>query len=795
MTTRNRTRDSKPAMPARAAAADWSLQPRGPVSAAGMGALALAAASVAGGPVFHINPGWAVGGTMLGAALTVLTGLNTPPKSLGWRLYAWLTGGGWLTWTLMGDLAALEPWLVLGGISMTAGMTYTWAHTTKPRPSMTGHHRNGPLSSSPQLSASVPRKSVPLAEEWVARIARVGDLRVTIEDWKEWEHGGGFSALVGLPPGGANITTLDNKKVALAADADLPDGCTVEFRGSGRRRSVWMDVATVNKLAEVIDHPGDYSPRDITHGITLGTFRNGEPMTVQMREPRTIVVGTTGSGKTGVLHTATSELGRCFNNVVFHMDLNGGGISQPWLRAWLDGHTERPAVDYAAGCPQEALLMADAMVKMALARKTAYAELRMSADEDKLPVSAEVPQVTTVLDEGFEVLSDTIRDPIQKAIRAKVEEAVRIGRAEAVQLLASALRSTSNTVSPDLLSRMHNRIWMAGGEQKEAEYLYNYPRGLSVKDDLAGPPGNGYVRRFRDDTVRTWRAWRMRPQRDIRPASLAIADRRPDLDAATAQAAGDGYATRLVRMRWCFSTPAQRDHLERPEPIELPGMFEPSGEPMVWDPTVTHPAASDMRGQLEVRPDPPKPVRRSDSDRHLHLLQGGAASSWASPETIAAAAASHHQAAGAAPMRTTAAAAAAPVWSAEHVTAIPAAGPVLAVGDDLPEIVLRVLRALRKSARGRLHSEVLAARVGVGDASALAALLSPLGLTPLPNSFKQGGAKRRGYALSAAEQCAARIARGETRVPEEVAAWPDDGTEDSTEDPAEDGAEDGAEGE
>lgn len=769
MTSRTRSR-REPTPPARRA--DWSLQPRGPVSAAGMGGLALAAASVAGGQVLHVHPGWAVAGTAIGASVAVLTGLNTLPKALGWRLWCWLTGGGWLTWTLMDGLAAMEPWLLLGGISMTAGMTYTWAHTTKPRPSMTGHHLNGPLSGSP-LTANVPRASLPLAEEWLARIRRCSELRVTIEDWKDWSHGAGFSALVALPPGGANIRTLADKAIRLAADADLPDGCAVEFRPSGRRRSVWMDVSTVNKLAEVVDHPRDYSPRDVTEGVTLGRYRNGEPMTVKVREPRTIVVGTTGSAKTGTLHTATCELGRCFNNLVWHMDLNGGGVSQPWLRSWLNGDSDRPAVDWAAPCPEEALLMSHAMVAIALERKTAYSGLRMAADEDKLPVSADVPQITTILDEGFEVLSDTIRDPLQKAIRADIEETARIGRAEAVQLVLSALRSTSNTLSTDLLSRMHNRIFMAGGATKEAEYLFDYPRGLSAEEDLSGP-GSGYVRRFGESEIRTWRAWRMKPQRDIYPASAAIAARRPDLDAASARAAGDAYTSRLTRMRWLFSTQEERDHLQRPDPIELPGMYEANGEPIVWDPAVSHPCARDVHTQLEVRPTPHKPVRQADSRAHLQLLQGGTAAGWASPESIAAAAHSQRAAAGTAPMPVTAAAAAEPVYAAtaEQIR------PVTAAAAELPEIVRRVLTILRRARDGRLHSEDLAARAGVADKLQLAQLLGAVGLTPRPNSFERGGKKRRGYDVRDAEECAARIAGGEQEVPAAVADWPDVDDED-----------------
>ncbi|MFI6819293.1 hypothetical protein ACIBG7_43380 [Nonomuraea sp. NPDC050328] len=751
--------------------ADWGLTPRGPGGAAALSGLTLAAAAVVGGPMLDVPVVWPIAATTAGAALTYLTGRDLARRTLVWRLAARLLAGGWLTWALLTDLWAPEPWLTLVGLSTAGGMTYTWASYPGGRTNRHGHQA-GLLGNVALPVTGIPRRDQPLAEEWVRRIQRVARVRVRVTGMQTWGNGGGFSLQLRLPDDGTSLDTMDGYAVRLAASADLPAGCNVEFRGGGSKRSVWMDVATVNRLVEDLDYPGDHSPRSILDGITLGLCRNGDPLTLQVRQPRTIVVGTTGSAKTGTLHAATAALGRCEDGLTWQMDLNGGNVSIPWLRPWLDGHTDRPAIDWAACCAEEALLMADAKVRIALERKTAYAALRLASDEDKLPISPAVPQITTILDEGHEVLSDSIRDPIQREIRKLIEKTARIGRAEAVTYLLSTLRSISGTLSTDLLNLMHNRLFMAGGEQKEANYLYDYAKGVNVQD-LAGP-GSGFARRFGSPEVRSWKAYRLKPARDIRPASLAVSGIRPELDAPSAAAAGDAYATRLDRMRWCFSTPEEREHLTPPAPVELPGLYEPTGEPLVWHPALTHPPAS--RSQMEPRPEPGKPVRQADSERHLRLLRGGATAGWEDPAAIAARARAERVASGAAPMPRTAAATAT-VVHAEQVLQLAVAG------QELPEIVRRVLTALGKARDGRLHSEVLAARVGVDSKAELAELLRPLGLAPLPNSFERGGKKRRGYDLADARACADRIAAGEQEVPDHIAAWPDvDQTDDQTDD-------------
>lgn len=741
-----------------AAEVDWSLRPRGTASAAVQGTLALAALATAG-DLASVHPLWGGAATAAASLATVVRSayLAHPPASVLYRLGCALGAGSWLTWTLTAGLWQQSTWAALGLGALTAGLLAPLGRAT--------HRAPRPTSTEPS-TALVPRRHARVAEEWADRIYRCCNrLRVQVEDVQEWPTKTGYSLLIVLPPGGATASRLKSAAEGMANDARLPRGCGIEITPGDLRGTLWMHVSTVNRLAETIYHPGDFSPRSLLDGITIGEYRTGEPVTIQVREPRAIVVGTTGSGKSGTLHTITAELGRCTDGLVWHMDLNGGGIAQAWLRPWLDGQTDRPAVDWAAPCPEEALLMADAEVNIAIERKTLYAKRRLEADTDLLPIGPDVPQITMILDEGAEVLAPSVRNPIQRQIQSRIEEIARIGRAEACQVLVSALRSISSTLSTDLLSRLHTRIIMAGCEQKEIDYLYDHASGPTV-EDLAGP-GSGLIRSPVSREIRVWRCWRMTPAQHIRPAALAIARIRPELDAPSVAAAGEAYATRYERMRWLFSTPEERAYLPRPRPIELP-MLDERGRPLIWDPAQTHPAENNVH-QAQPTVPAPRPATPAAALRpRLTLVQGGQglgdATAWPDLRTLQATPAP------AAPRLASAA-----DWPdiRRPATPRPPQAPAVAEAPEhpLPEILARALAAFEESGDDRMHSADLAAALGLTQVE-LAALLRPLGVTTLPRAFVRGGHEARGYARETLEAAAERIRRGEIDIPAEVATWP-----------------------
>ncbi|WP_432924285.1 hypothetical protein ACQPZZ_29085 [Microbispora sp. CA-135349] len=108
---------------AEARRADWSLAPRGPVSGTAQGALALAAAAVAG-DLATVSPVWGGAVTAAGAVATVIRShhLAHPPAALLYRLGCWLGAGSWLMYTLAAGLWNQGAWAALGIGALTAGL-------------------------------------------------------------------------------------------------------------------------------------------------------------------------------------------------------------------------------------------------------------------------------------------------------------------------------------------------------------------------------------------------------------------------------------------------------------------------------------------------------------------------------------------------------------------------------------------------------------------------------------------------------------------------------------------------
>ncbi|MFF4417124.1 hypothetical protein ACFYY8_31775 [Streptosporangium sp. NPDC001559] len=718
---------------------DWSLTPRGTASSTGLGALALAAVA-AGGDMLQLHPGWAAGGAVLGVVGTVLSGSQHHPRALAYRLGCWLGAGGWLAWTWADTPWDLNAFAALGLGALGAGLFAPWARTTTTAPA------------SPSAGAAVVmHRHATLATAWAERIHRVADVRVQVEDLREWDGGGGFSALVMQPLGGSSTSKLRGAAVGLAEDARLPNGCGVEFGAGPFRGSLRMHVSTLNRLAETIPHPGIRLGGSINDpdAIRLGGHRDGSTATVALRESTMALAGQKRSGKSGTLHNITADAGALDDCLVWHMDLNGGGISRAWLRCWLDGRTPRPAIDWAAGCPEEALLMAQALVDIAKDRKSAHADLKAAQDVQLLPVSRQVPAILLILDEGKEVLGTKITEPLVRAIRRALETTVDIGGNEAVNAVLSVLRSTSTALSTDILKQCSTRATMRVFDQSEIDYLFGYRRGVSPQD--APEQGSGFLQAGAE-AVRVFKAYFMVPS-DIDAAAVQIAAHRPDLDADAVRAAGPAYATRLERMRYLYSTPSVQATLPAPEPIDLPGFDDgpwyPAGVPA--DGAEPNTGKASASGTV---------ARRRPG--HLTLLNpGGATAGWDDPETIAARARSQqsprlgggHQT-GPGPR---------PRLRAEQVHEVPAEQV------PVPALLTRAIAAF--DGDDRIHSATLADRLDI-DQVELAELLRGIGVRTLQRAFMRGGEERRGYGREDLEAAAAAIRSGDLQVPPEVEAWP-----------------------
>lgn len=737
---------------------DWSLAPRGVVSATALATSGLVAVGGAG-DIAHINPVFAGLGAGVGALshliATTAQGKHAPGAII-YRLACWTGAGSWLTWAMSGPdhwyngqgLAALAIGAVGAGVA--AGPIGGQRRTNTPRDR---RRRGGEL---------VPAAG-PVALAWEARFKRVCRVPVRVLAVTAWANGAGFDLHCQLPPGNITRDRIAAAADALATDARLPEGCGVEARpvpgGKGNRGEFVLAVSTHNRLGSADDpepvkihYPADYSPRSILAPVGLGEHRDGSVAGVQLREQAALIVGQTGGGKTNLLDVTTLGIARCKDALVWHIDMNGGGMSQFWLAPWLNGQTDRPVIDWAAPNPVEALYMTTLALAIAKDRKTSYREFKAAANAKLLPVSEGLPEIVLMIDEGAEVLAPTNRDPISRQVRDNLEEIQRIGRNEAVRPVISSLRPTQDMIAPNILKQSAIKMALYGLDAADLGHLYSWRRGISM-DDL---PSQGCAfLGAGTNAPRPMKAWFLEPAQ-IREAAVAIAAYRPELDDASAEVANgehvfrlggkvvkltDVYANRYARMRAAFTGQAPDEAQQEPTAPTRPTTTTAPQRPAPFR-LLQGGAAPAGGSSAKDWPDPfdrqPKPAQTTRAVR---------SKDWPDPL----------------PGR--------PLSSATAPAGVLTAPRPAALAQPVPELVRRALAAFDAADDDRMHSEALAGELGVTPHD-LAEMLRPLGVRSLPSPFSRGGVSKRGYAREHFTAAADAITRGSLQVPADVAAWP-----------------------
>lgn len=529
-----------------------------PVSAAGS-ALAVSYAAAAAG----VAPWW--GAAVAGAGLV---GSHIAGRRAGagrgdlvLRAAAWLGAGGWCSWAM-----TVGPWsgerlavLAAGAVALGAAMTGNRAARRRRDAERTAE-------AAAEAHAHLQHRYRALAAEWQARVDRVAGLEgVQIVGVEMWEHGSGFTLEGRLPEGGYTWRHVQRVQDGLAGDARLPHGCTVEIVEGADRGSFLANVETQNQVVtgEPRMYPDDYSPRSMNDGMQLGVHRDGSEAAPCIRELSAVFTGRKGSGKSNLMNVAIASQLRMTDVLLWVIDLNGGSLALPWLRAWHKaGKPGRPPFDWVADTPEKALAMAEALLRIAKARKPGYADLQIEADDDKLPVSPEVPGIIVSADEIAELYSGKARrNPVIRKTGDTLLQVVELARAVACNVIASALRATQDVLEePQLVVQSGLKIAMKSDE-REVAYLMGWNDRIKPED--MPTPGTGAIKVL-DDPARALQVYRMVPTR-IAKIVVATADYRPELDELSRRAAGEAY-----ERRW-----ENTDHLFGIGPAPAPAAAEP----------------------------------------------------------------------------------------------------------------------------------------------------------------------------------------------------------------------------
>ncbi|WP_193483849.1 hypothetical protein, partial [Streptomyces violaceus] len=516
----------------------------GPVTGA-LSATTGAFAVATTGAATHMPPGWALAVGAAGALGHTVVGLRVrnAGRTLATRAASWLVGAGWTTWAMTnGPLtwAALGSLATLGvGIGAAARSTALFEEAREEE-ALAAEQR--------QIAAELSADRRAIAAEWVDRIQRVCSITVRVVGVETWATGAGYSIDAELPPGGATWSKIASESPRLSADARLPHGCTATASPGIDQGRVIIDVTTINVLEQERTYPSDYGPLSVHTGIPWGYRTNAEQILTYLREQCALIVGPTGSGKTNMVHSILAGFARAEDILTWVIDLNAGSAGLPWVLPALngeisapDGKPVRPGIDWLAGTYDEAMTMLEVAVRVAKHRKMGYQDVLARANTDLLPISAKIPQIMLVIDEGAEILSSPDRQV--RKLGEKILEVIRIARAMGIRTVLTALGATGSVLSNLMIRREAKvRVALTGGETEGMDLSKMFPGSRGLRVDQAPHKGAGFMS-TPESPAALFKTWRILPNQ-IREIIAATSDRHPTLDAVSAKAAGPAYARR-----------------------------------------------------------------------------------------------------------------------------------------------------------------------------------------------------------------------------------------------------------
>lgn len=546
---------------------DWTLSHgavSGPVNVAGGAAAVAMLAEVTGTSPVPV----AVGAAALGLAAAVRS--RRRQRTGAGALYRCAAGAGtgwWIWWA-----TATTSWPSMTALSCLAAGAGTFGLIANPL----GHYEDE--TAQLRHDAAIARERVEVAVEWEKRIERVTRVKCKVTDVETWPGEGGMTLAVQLPPGGATRRTLAEHADRLAADADLPAGCQIQVAPGKTRGAVFLRVQVVDRTAEDQPYRDDGSTLSMTGPLPIGVRSNGSLRCINILEDPVLVAARIGSGKTTFLDVVIADLVRCTDAIVWAIDLNGGGMTMSWLQPWLDGRTKRPALDWVATTPEEALTMLETAIKICKERKHIYRSRMRDANVDKLNIGVDVPGIVIVFDEAAEAVA---MNRGNKAIADKLDALMAIARAMRVRVVMTALRAESSTVPTAVKQHAGTKIVLRPEDEGEVANLLGWGlRGLLV--DVA-KPGMALIRDAEAPTPEPIKIMMQLP-RDKEQIAVAYTATQPDIDAPSRRVGGSDYDKRWDRYRAWARSREEDDGMDVPQ-------HEPVGDDVDGDPTTVETGA------------------------------------------------------------------------------------------------------------------------------------------------------------------------------------------------------------
>lgn len=513
---------------------------------------------------FDILPGmrwwWLTIAAVVATGFSVLITLiqcNLRGNNTGWgrviahRIVTVASAGVWATWTdIAGWTSGLILWGSLGVVALAAlGLV---CQTPAPEGRIPAAKHTGPTPER-DISPRTPRGTT--YQEALRAVTKLKDITVT--SWEPWANKtDGLRLFVELPADqGTTLTDLAQKTDSLAHACRLPDGCAIRVLKSHTQGIVVVDVMLRNTLAEGSPvHVEPTTPASINDDFPVLQTPRGDLLSICLRITSMIVGGTTGSGKTTLLHRIIMWLARCTDAVLWVVDLNGGGVADPWISPWAEGRASKPVVDWIADSEEEAAVMVAVARAIAVDRKgnPEAKRRKREANEMVLPVAPDMPAVIVLTDEGGEVRQAA--SIFGQLAGQGISRLAQIGRAEGVRTIMSVLRATADLLDKGLRVVTAIRLCLRMEEHDEYTHVLGSNPG---KIELEGAKGAGFLRTEQITRPVLGRTVNI-DLAGIDRHAVATADLRPVLDTYALAAAA------RVTPEDVLGRPPAREHLAHP---------------------------------------------------------------------------------------------------------------------------------------------------------------------------------------------------------------------------------------
>lgn len=530
--------------------ADWSIGTVAGIILATVGALIFA---LAGQMVPEFPKGISVAVAAVIGLVTILRHRHRqhPLRNGVFRAVAWLAGSGWATFT------AYTDWSVTGMIVLGLGMFAVIGLSTMfapPKPvtvagDNTGHTETVISFQSPEFKDLLRSLIINQCNLKPGQFPYVDK----IKDWKgEGGEVTGHSWMIESAP----YTVLGTERIQgiqgdLAIMLRLPRGCAAIAEPAGTHQGATiLHISTVNDMHKDIPYPTNYHPRSIINDSALGLLMNKEAAMYEVYQSSGLICGVRGGGKTVLLHVMTANTVQCTDAIACHVDLNGGALSTAWVAPYARGEVPESVIGWFACGPASTIAMCEALVRIAMGRKSVYQEMMLIHNADILPLGngrdichecdmVHPPAIVVYVDEGGELMGETAMN-VRKAAE-KLAELQRIARAMCVNVVFSAQRAVSDYVPTSVKEMALLSICTKVASQKELGFLFDWDRGIS-KDNLVHA-GQIYMRRGSSAAIMMAKVFSLKPAQ-IREIALTAWKWVPEWDPAAVEDGGKEFANR-----------------------------------------------------------------------------------------------------------------------------------------------------------------------------------------------------------------------------------------------------------